>query len=202
MDFNNISKSDLDMNSKTGEFIDLFNNVQKTRTQLGELYKETDKFPDIDTSKIVDMSELFKDMKEFNGDISKWDVSKVYYMGGMFYDCKSFDKPLNDWDISKVTNMSDMFRGCKSFNQDISKWDVSNVTNMYCTFYDCKSFNQDLSNWDVSNVKDCERTFNGCSIKFKYIPKFNSLANEQRDFSQTSEARRRVSSPSGILGYL
>ena len=45
-------------------------------------------FNDIDTSKITDMSELFDDMKEFNGNISNWDVSNVTDMRAMFDDCK------------------------------------------------------------------------------------------------------------------
>ena len=74
----------------------------------------------IDTSKITNMTDLFYDINEFNGDISNWDVSKV-------------------------TNMELMFAS-SSFNGDISNWNVSKVTNMYGMFYDCKSFNQDISN--------------------------------------------------------
>jgi len=37
------------------------------------------------------MSELFKDMKSFNGDISEWDTSNVEDMAGMFYDTEAFN---------------------------------------------------------------------------------------------------------------
>lgn len=61
----------------------------------------------IDTSKIIDMSNLFRDSK-FNGDISKWNVSNVKNMYRMFYNSK--------------------------FNGDINKWDVSNYPYMYLIF--------------------------------------------------------------------
>ena len=81
----------------------------KTKEELKDLLKQLIKdrgndgdFNDIDTSKIADMSDLFKNMPNFNGDISGWDVSNV-------------------------TDMKHMFSFCGSFNQDIYNWDVSNV---------------------------------------------------------------------------
>ena len=102
---------------------------------------------DIDVSQITDMSNLFKNTTNFNGDISTWDVSNV-------------------------TNMNKMFYWCTSFNQDISKWDVSNVTNMESMFYRCKNFNKDISTWDVSNVTNIRYMFASCPIDEKYKPKF------------------------------
>ena len=99
---------------------------------------------DIDTSNILDMSDLFADSK-FNGDISKWNVSNV-------------------------TNMEHMFFNSE-FNNDISNWDVSNVESMNSMFAHSK-FNGDLSNWDVSNVKDNSDIFFRCPIEEKYKPKF------------------------------
>ena len=71
----------------------------------------------IDTSKITDMSYVFKLIPEahnINFDISDWDVSNVEYMEHMFDECVKF-------------------------NCDLSKWNVSNVENMYYMLYNCKS---------------------------------------------------------------
>jgi len=107
----------------------------------------------IDTSLITDMSELFSEeygLKEFNGDISKWNVSNVINMKAMFYGSK-FNGNISNWNISNVENMNWMFSKA-SFNQDISKWDVSNVKSMYNMFAHSK-FNQDISNWEIKTEK-------------------------------------------------
>ena len=83
---------------------------------------------DIDVSKITDMSNLFGEFLDFNGDISNWDVSNVKDMYRMFLDCESFNQDISTWDVSNVTDMKEMFYKCTSFNKDISKWNVSNVT--------------------------------------------------------------------------
>ena len=64
---------------------------------LKELIKERGNngdFNDIDTSEITDMSNLFEDMTDFNGDISKWDVSNVISMQGMFFN-SSFNRDIS-----------------------------------------------------------------------------------------------------------
>ena len=127
----------------------------KTKEELYDILKQLIKkrgnegdFNDIDTSEITDMSELFRDMDEFNGNISNWNVSNVKDMEYMFYDCENF-------------------------NQDISKWNVSSVNDMSYMFTFCESFNQDLSNWDVYKVKyNYLLMFHNCPIKEEYMPKF------------------------------
>ena len=134
------------------------------------------------TSGITDMSELFRDLAEFNEDISTWDVSnvtnmlamflgtlfnyplenweisKVTSMEGMFI-YSSYNQPLNNWDVSNVTNMAAVFLGADSFNQPLDNWDVSNVTNMGQMFQLASSFNQHIGNWDVSNVTNMGNMF-------------------------------------------
>ena len=51
----------------------------------------------IDTSKITDMSYLFKDLN---------------------YKIENNDFDISNWDVSNVTNMSDMFNSCHKFNCD------------------------------------------------------------------------------------
>ena len=64
---------------------------------------------DIDVSNITDMSDLFEDSLDFNGDISKLDVSNVTNMYGMFYECEKFNSDISAWDVSNVKDMSKMF---------------------------------------------------------------------------------------------
>ena len=147
---------------------------------------------DIDTSKITDMSGLFKDTlgrdfsgiefwdvsnvtdmsrmfsyTSFNQDISSWDVSKVKDMNRMFANT-SFNQDISSWDVSNVENMSYMFTN-SSFNRDISAWNVSNVTNMSYMFSE-SPFNQNISSWNISNVKYTKGMFANTPISYKNKP--------------------------------
>jgi surface protein len=119
-----------------------------------------------DTSKVTNMSDLFKNCQAFNDDISGWNVGKVTNMQGMFRDALAFDQPLGNWNVSNVTNMGYMFREARAFNQPIGQWNVGKVTNMRYMFYYARAFNQPLKDWNVSNVTDMESMF-------YYAPAFN-----------------------------
>ena len=123
----------------------------------------------IDTSKIIDMSALFK-YSEFNGDISKWNVSNVKDMSQMF-SFSLFKGDISKWNVSHVTNMANMFEE-GFFNNDISKWDVSSVKDMQSMFNNNKLFNGNISNWNVSNVENMNYMFN-CSIFNGDISRWN-----------------------------
>lgn len=133
----------------------------KNRDELVQLLKDDSiKLDTIDTSKITDMSHLFRNIKreDFSG-IESWDVSKVTDMGYMFYEAHSFNQPIDSWDVRNVANMAFMFNEAKSFNQPLGKWNVSNVTNMESMFSGAQSFNQNLNSWNVSNVKNMDYMF-------------------------------------------
>ena len=84
-----IKKSSYKYFPKTKEELkDIINQLIEERGNDGD-------FNDIDTSNITDMSELFRDMYEFNGDISNWDVSNISninYTHEIFKNCSIEEK--------------------------------------------------------------------------------------------------------------
>ena len=55
------------------------------------------------TSKVTDLSRLFRDQHGFNDDISAWSTSNVARMDYMFDGASSFNQPLNDWPVDNFT---------------------------------------------------------------------------------------------------
>jgi len=157
-----------------------------------------------DTSKVSDMSELFKNKIKFNQPIGDWDVSNVTDMSSMFSDAAAFNQPIGNWNVGNVTNMHNMFsdaeggiRGCRStFNQDIGNWDVSNVTNMHSMFYFATFFNQPIGNWDVSNVTVMSRIFEGATSFKQDIENWNIIQDGD------IEIEEHLSEPSGTEDQL
>lgn len=104
------------------------------------------------TSKVTNMSLMFKDNTSFNSNIGFWDTSNVTDIWGMFWGASSFNQDISNWNTSNVTDMRSMFDGALSFNQNIGNWNTSSVTDMSGMFADATAFNQDLSGWCVSNL--------------------------------------------------
>jgi len=105
-----------------------------------------------DVSNVIDMSQLFKGLKNFNSDISNWNVSNVQDMSELFSGAEAFNQDLSNWNVESVTDMDRMFYEASTFNQFISDWNTSKVVNMNRMFYKATSFDQDLSRWCVSLI--------------------------------------------------
>ena len=91
----------------------------------------------IDVSNVKDMSYLFQEFKDFDGDISKWDVSNVTSMRGMFHLSK-FTGDVSKWNTKKVMDMSWMFADCWSIlNLNLSSFDFTFCLRPHDMFYDC-----------------------------------------------------------------
>jgi hypothetical protein len=82
--------------------------------------------------------------EERYGHISDWDVSSVTDMSDLFRNKREFNDDIRQWDVSNVTDMKKMFWGARTFNQAIGNWDVSKVTNMSLLFYQSIAFNQPI----------------------------------------------------------
>lgn len=102
---------------------------------------------------ITKLSAFFRNAENLTGsELETWNVSTVTDMSNVFRDCTNFNGDISGWNTSSATTFNGMFRNCKSFNADISEWNTANVTNMSNMFTGCLSFNQDLSGWCVSNI--------------------------------------------------
>ena len=161
-DFTEIKLYPDDTNAEKLKSIKQWGNISWTtmeeafRGASNMVYNATDA-PDL--SGVADMSGMFQNAGEFNGNLSGWDVSSVTDMSDMFRFASSFDQPLAAWNVSSVTDMSDMFRSATIFNQPLAGWDVSSVTYMSNMFRFASSFDQPLADWNVSSVTDMSGMF-------------------------------------------
>ncbi|MEM7485313.1 MAG: BspA family leucine-rich repeat surface protein [Bacteroidota bacterium] len=124
------------------------------------VYKATD-VPDL--SQVSSLTHMFRDAKQFNGNISDWDLSTIGDMSSMFQNASSFDQNIGGWNTENVTDMAQMFSGASSFNQDIGGWNTENVTNMAAMFRYASSFNQDIGEWNTEKVINMDNMFEEAS---------------------------------------
>ena len=83
-----------------------------------------------DIINIINLSDMFEGLQEFNGDMSAQNTSNVNDTEGMFCDACAFNRDLSRWNVSNVKDMSSMFSGATKFNGDVSAWNTSNVNGM------------------------------------------------------------------------
>lgn len=72
----------------------------------------------IDISNLTSLTTVFKDLEEFNGDITLWDTSNIVNMNYMFMNCASFNRDISNWDVSNVKWLTGAF---KNVNAEFKK---------------------------------------------------------------------------------
>lgn len=155
-----------------------------------------------DTSKVLDMMDMFFEASSFNQYIGNWNTTAVINMASMFYNASSFNQNINTgrvtvgdsvytaWTVFNVSDMTSMFRQATSFNGDITSWSLSSVlpTNTVNMFRGAAAFNQDISTksitlpgasksylaWDVSGLTSLEGMFNSATSFNKNINNWNT----------------------------
>jgi surface protein len=178
------------------------NQIPRTFTSLAAMFNGCSRFnsPSVitwDTSRITNMSQMFRSQNAFNQPIGGWNTSRVTDMSQMFFQT-SFSQPIGGWNTSSVTSMSNMFSECytNAFNEDIDAWNVSNVTNMSQMFYINQRINRSLNSWNTSKVTNM-------ALMFYQAPAFNgnisnwniSSVNQMNDmFFQAFSFNRDISS--------
>ena len=115
---------------------------------------------DLDTSKTIDMSEMFY---YFVGliNISNFDTSNVINMSNMFSGCQNLTN-IPNLNTSKVIDMRDMFSGCYNLI-NIPNFNTSNVINMSSMFTRCENLTNISSYLDMSKVTNLYGTFMYCN---------------------------------------
>ncbi len=134
-------------------------------TNMSEMFKNAKNFNGIigswEVMNVTDMGEMFDGAAAFDQDIGNWDVREVIRMERMFYNAIAFNQDIGNWNVEKVTDMGEMFDGAAAFDQDIGNWDVREVIRMERMFYNAIAFNQDIGNWNVEKVTDMGGMFRG-----------------------------------------
>ena len=81
--------------------------------------------PNFDTSKVVDMREMFAFSYNLTQlDLSNFNVSNVHTISGMFKYCEALQSiDVTNWDVNAVGDMYETFSGCQSLTQlDLTNW--------------------------------------------------------------------------------
>ena len=116
----------------------------------------------------------FKDCSKLAGvwGLSKLDTSKVTDMSEMFRGCSGLASiDLSAFDSKSVTNMSRMFSDCVGLRllnltmYSSSRFTTAAVTDMSFMFNNCSSLaSLDLSQWDTTKVTSFNNMFHGCNL--------------------------------------
>ncbi len=126
-------------------------------TNLSHMFQQASNFDgdlnNWNTSNITNMSNVFSYAPLFNGDISSWNTSSVTNMHAMFYFASSFNGNIVSWDVENVENMSWMFSDADAFNMNIDSWTTTNLINTSYMFYNADIFNQSLNSWSMNNAQ-------------------------------------------------
>ena len=117
-----------------------------------------------------DSFDLFSGFQNIVG-LPNLDTSQVTDMEDMFDACGVKELDLSNWDTSKVTNMRFMF--ANSFNLEkinLKSFNTKNVTTMECMFFGCAKIRKlDLSSFETPKLETANEMFDGDGDFLDYV---------------------------------
>ena len=104
-----------------------------------------------DTSEATNMSSMFYDNVEFNGDLSTWDVSKVERTDRMFLSSGIENSGVGRWDVRALVNAESMFQNARAIRPslDLSGWNIGNCMNLRRMFHSSSATDNGLGAWKL-----------------------------------------------------
>ena len=109
------------------------------------------------------------------------DTSQVTDMENMFDACGVKELDLSNWDTSKVTNMRFMFADCFNLEKiNLKSFNTKNVTTMECMFFGCTKIRKlDLSSFETPKLETANEMFGGDGDRLDYVDMRN-FGNPQK----------------------
>lgn len=155
----------------------------------------------IDVSKLNAFRRTFW-LKDFTGDISKWNMSNAVTIDSMFVGCYHFNGDLSEWDLSNCNTIQYMFTMCHRFEGiGLENWNVSKIEYFDHTFCSCKVFNANITEWKISSTaKDFSSMFENCENFVQDLSswKIPNLSTRIDMFKNCPLARRKKLQPQKV----
>lgn len=105
-----------------------------------------------DTSAVSNMSQMFMNTSEFNGEVGRFDLSSCTNLSSMFNNAAAFKRRITNWNVSGVTNFSAMFQDAILFNSFLTGWVTSSATDMSNMFNNADAFAAAVDGLDYADV--------------------------------------------------
>lgn len=142
--------------------------------------------PKIDTSALINMSNLFKDCHNMVA-IPTIDTSRVTQMGSIFANCYQL-RTIPPLELGRVINMSSAFSACYAL-RSVPPLPTESVTAMTNLFANCNSL-RSIPMLDTSKVTTLNYAFNYCySIEKIYLTDVNATTSMSYTFNNCTALR-------------
>ena len=139
-------------------------------TTISNMHIENLIFEGIDSSRVQDMSSIFKDLtiKNIYG-LQNFDTRNVVKVSSMFQGGTFGDLNLSKFDFSNVIDATSMFSSCKCENLDLRETNFSRLKRAKNMFNCTLAKNINMQSVDMSSLETADALFNDCTCEILNI---------------------------------